>query len=135
MENFNRFNTIRMELNLFYSEIVDKKLTLEKKLELCNKSKELINEANQIIVKMQNEISNLNISTSHEAQPNLCDDIINILENPHVNFNEILDIVKQLQSIKQSIPTSAEIINNFENDTNFEKSNKTDQDVIYEEIK
>lgn len=135
MENFNKFNEIRTQLNLFYLEIINKKLTLEKKLELREKSKYLVNEAKQLIMKMQNEISNMNSNTMNNSQTDLNDCMINILENPHVNFNEVLDIVKQLQSIKQSIPTSAEIVNNLENDTKFEKNIKLDQDSIYEEEK
>ena len=96
MENFNKFNEIRTQLNLFYLEIINKKLTLEKKLELREKSKYLVNEAKQLIMKMQNEISNMNSNTMNNSQTDLNDCMINILENPHVNFNEVLDIVKQL---------------------------------------
>lgn len=126
MENFNRLKEIHMQINLFYSDVANKKLTLEKKLEFCRKSKPLINEANQIITKMQNEISNLNQNISNNLGVDYDDYMIEILENPHANFNETLDIVKQLQSINQSIPTTTEIINDFENDTKFEKKNSTD---------
>jgi len=70
---------------------------------------------------MQNEILNLESVNIDNSQIENNEYMVGILENPHVNFNEVLDIAKQIQSMKKTIPTTAEIINNFEKDTRHEE--------------
>jgi hypothetical protein len=98
-----------------------KKLTLEKKLENYTKGTLLISEANELIEKLQNEITNMDTSKINKTNFGKVNEYIDLLSVNNPNFDEVLYIIEQFRAINSGLPVTAQINDNIE------------QEVIYEE--
>lgn len=114
-----RLNDIITQISIISIES-QKKLSFEKKMENYNKGNLLINEATQLIEKLQDEIMNINTSKIDKSNISRLDEYINILSTNNPKFDEIIYIVKELYCMSSGLPLTAQINDNV------------DQEVIYE---
>lgn len=95
--------------------------TLEKKMTFYKKSNLLINEANNLIKKLESDINNVSIENTN-ANVSHIDTYLNLLSINNLNFDELINILAYLQSISNQYPDAVKIINDI------------DKEVLYEEI-
>lgn len=123
METFKRLNRIMDEISIISidSQILGKKpQQMEKKLQNYIKGNLLIDEASQLIEKLENDVKKINITKIDRTQINDIDKYIDLLEISNPHFNEILYIIETLYANSVSLPTSMQITDNV------------DQEIIHE---
>lgn len=108
-----RLNNIMAQISMISIES-QKKLTLEKKLENYTKGSLLINEATQLIEKMQDDIKNLDTSKIDKLNMVKINEFIKLLTTSNPNFDEVLFIVEQLRALSSDLPKITEITDNVD---------------------
>ena len=115
MENLNnQLNNIKSQIDLIYDEFKNK-ISDDNKIELYQKSKILHEQANKILIKIENLIKNMDIEKFEKNIPiSKVIEYLNLISTPHLSFDELLFIVKELQTFIMMQPMEAEIIDNIE---------------------
>lgn len=78
-------------------------------------AKKLIDEANIYLNSLEDRVKNINISSIQNISQSI-DDYINMIDVPNPKFNEIIYVITHLQALYNRLPSSAQIIDNIEND-------------------
>lgn len=78
-------------------------------------AKKLIDEANIYLNSLEDRVKNINISSIQNSSQSI-DDYINMIDVPNPKFNEIIYVITHLQALYNRLPSSAQIIDNIEND-------------------
>lgn len=121
MENSSKkLQDIMSQIQIIYMDS-KQKITFEKKLENYEKANLYINEAVQLIEKLQNDINNINNTKTDPAQIARVNQFIDMLSMNNPKFEEVLYIVQQLRAINAGLPTTTQITDNVE------------QEIIYDE--
>ncbi|XWV26215.1 hypothetical protein QJ857_gp0861 [Tupanvirus soda lake] len=114
-----RLNSIMDEIALISIDTQNlgkKPLQMEKKLQNYTKGNILIEEATQLIEKLEQEIQNMDFSKADKSQINKVNEYIDILQRTNPRFDEVMYIVEQLKAISAGLPVTTEIHDHIENE-------------------
>ncbi|XWV24965.1 hypothetical protein QJ856_gp0814 [Tupanvirus deep ocean] len=112
-----RLNGIMEEIALISIDTQNlgkKPLQMEKKLQNYTKGNLLIDEATQLIEKLEQEIQNIDFSKADKSQINKVNEYIDLLQRTNPRFDEVMYIVEQLKAISSGLPLTTEIHDNIE---------------------
>lgn len=111
---YKRLQNLLSQINLIYIDS-QKKISLEKKMEIYNKGSALIVEAESLIETIQANLADLgkNGNTNDFSKINEYADLLSI---PNQNFDQVLYIVEKLCELNRALPTTAKIFDNVENE-------------------
>jgi hypothetical protein len=116
---------IMNEIRMIYidSQNFGKKgVLLEKKLQNYTKGNLLIDQADQLIEKLEHDVQNLDMTKADKSNISKVKEYVDLLSRTNPRFDEILHMVEQLRAISAGLPKTAEAFDNI------------DQEVIYEEF-
>jgi hypothetical protein len=119
-----RLDKILNEISTIYIDSHQSSKTptqLSKKLQNYTKGTLLIDEAVQLIEKLQEEIKNMDTTKADKSHSSKINQYIDLLSISNQKFDNVLNLVEQFRGICSGIPNSTEIFDNI------------DQEVIYEE--
>jgi len=118
-----RLDEIMKEINTIHIEARNPEInrSLEKKLQNYNKANILVEEATQLLNKMEIDIQKLDANQIDSSSIFKINDWIEWLTDRTLKFDEVVYIITQLQAIASGLPSDAEFIDNV------------DQEIIYEE--
>ena len=115
-EIFNNLQTLYIE-----QKVSNIPMTLEKKLELFHKNSVLINEANDLITKMDALVADVTVNNFNPQLLNNIDTYTELLEE-NLNINELMYILSNLQTM--SLKTSTCVVEDINNDVFYEQLQK-----------
>ena len=116
-----RLNDLLNQITLIYTDY-DNNNTALKKIKSYNKCKLLLDEANRILEELKIERININKNTrfATREQMNKANMYIDLLQIPNSNYDTVKQITEELDAIYKSIPETAKIIDNIENDVSYD---------------
>ena len=121
--NSKRLDQIMKDIDSIYinSKNPAGKLTMEKKLQNYNKINGMVEEATQLLNKMEMDVQKMECGQMDQTQNMKMNDWLEMLSNGHLAMRETIYIVEQLQAMLLGLSSETEFVDNV------------DQEIIYEE--
>ena len=119
-----RLSDIMSEITMICvdSQNLKNRAGLEKKMEYYTKGNLLIDEATQLLTKLENDIARLDTTNADISQINRVNDLIDMLSEKNPRFDEVLYIVEQLRAISAGLPATMEFVDNIEKEIIYDET-------------